>query len=158
MRPSRCSLVVLVLPIITGCGTFHNLKDSPNGPMYIGTGKCYPFGGVTRSTLLAVMGPPVGMCDVINGNCVIYRGDLGPGFEQIGQGMVLTTAGLAAIVDVPLSLAGDVLTLPVVYARSRGYPWATWWGEQGFSIPTSQPETTPVDGHKTPNELAEPSH
>lgn len=37
---------------------------------------------------------------------------------------------MLACVDIPLSLIGDVLTLPVVYARVRREPWATNWGEQ----------------------------
>jgi hypothetical protein len=139
MRSSRIIVLAFVVLAVTGCGTFHNLKDSPKGPLYVGTGCCYPFGGVTRSGLLAVMGPPSGLAEVVSGNMAISQGEFGDGFQQIGQGLYLASAGLIAIADTPLSLAGDILTFPIAYARSKEYPWATWWGEKSMPIPNSAP-------------------
>jgi hypothetical protein len=129
MPSSRIRILAFVFLALTGCGTFHNLKDAPNGTLFMGTGCCYPFGGVGRSALLAGLGTPMGLGMVINGDIAITEGDFGPGFQQVGEGLLLTSAGLLAIADTPLSLAGDLLTFPIAYARSKEYPWATWWGE-----------------------------
>jgi hypothetical protein len=45
-------------------------------------------------------------------------------------GPPLFVGGLACLVDTPLSLAGDIVTLPIAISRNRGDAWATWWGEQ----------------------------
>jgi hypothetical protein len=148
MHWSQVSVLTLVLLALTGCGTFHNLKDSPNGPMFIGTGRCYPFGGVSRSGLLAVMGPPAGLCQVVGGNIAVCQGDFGTGFQQVGDGLFLTSAGLIAIADTPLSLAGDILTFPIAYARSREYSWATWWGEKSIHDPSTPLAPASEDGNK----------
>ena len=134
MRPKFLPLALLAL---TGCGTFHNLKDRPDGPLFVGTGRCYPFGGVARSSLLAVMGPPAGLGGVASGSIAVSQGEFGPALRQIGDGMFLTSAGLLAIVDIPLSLVGDTLTLPVACARPKERPWATWWGEQSLRSPAT---------------------
>src|SRR5262245_55310367 len=86
----------------SGCGTVANLKDppSPGKTGEFGTSECSPFGGVTRSAGLAVCG-------------------LGSG-EALGIGV-----GLVGLVDTPLSLAGDVVTLPIALARHQGASWAT---------------------------------
>jgi hypothetical protein len=68
----------------------------------------------------------------------IIRGagdDEAPG--QIGGGLMLAGAGLIAIADTPVSLVGDILTLPIAYARHQEYPWATWWGNAHGVCPVS---------------------
>ncbi len=150
MRSSQFNFLALVLLGLTGCGTFHNLKDSPNGPLFLGTGCCYPFGGVTRSGVLAVMGPPCGLSGIMDGNIAITKGEFDSGFQQIGHGIFLTSAGLVAIADVPLSLAGDILTYPIAYARTKEYPWATWWGEKSITI-LSTPMPPVSEGHNDAN-------
>src|SRR5262245_41128942 len=117
MRATRFGFLALVLPALTGCGTLVNLRDPPTGPVS-GTGAWCPCGGAVRSGLLAVFGPPCGLVESINGGIAIGQGEFGPGFKQIGYGMLLTSAGLGAIVDCPLSLAGDILTFPIAYARA----------------------------------------
>jgi hypothetical protein len=109
--------------------------------MFIGAGATYPFGGTVRSGLLAFMGPPIGVTEVITGNVALTQGEFGDGLRQVGHGMFITAAGLGAIVDTPLSLAGDIVTFPVAYARSKEYPWATWWGAKSFRI---EPAFTPA--------------
>jgi hypothetical protein len=151
---SSGTIVVLALLMLPGCGTFFNLKDPPNGPLFIGTGVCYPFGGVVRSGLLACMGPPMGPCGVVGGIGTLCQGDFGTGLELIGGGICMTCAGLAAIADTPLSLAGDMLTLPIVYARTHDYAWATWWGEQGRP---NMPIPSPQDEKKEPDASTEQS-
>jgi hypothetical protein len=104
---------------------------------------------VTRTALLAGIGTQAGIADVVCGNIAILNGELGPGFEQIGSGALLTSTGLLALVDTPLSLAGDLLTFPIAYARSQEYSWATWWGEESLDVaatpvPVRQEDT---DGH-----------
>jgi hypothetical protein len=106
--------------------------------------------------LLAFVGTPGGLCGAIGGDISICQGDFGPGFEEVGQGMGMTALGLVAIADMPLSLAGDILTLPVVYARSHEYWWATWWGEKSFGCPDLAPP--PEEGSKQPEGEVEPTH
>jgi hypothetical protein len=147
-----------VIPALAGCGTLCNLQDSPGMQnLAVGTGACYPFGGAVRSGLLAVMGPPSGLEEMIEGDLAVCRGEFESGFQQIGRGVFVTSAGVGAIVDVPLSLAGDILTLPIAYARSKEYRWATWWGEKRLQPKsgTPAPETDP-DASKAPSADRDP--
>jgi hypothetical protein len=82
----------------------------------------------------------------MGGNVALCQGEFVSGFQQIGQGLLMTSAGLGAIVDIPLSLAADIVTFPVAYARYKEYPWATWWGEPSRFNPISPPTTTPEEG------------
>jgi uncharacterized protein YceK len=123
----------------SGCGTVVNLAAPPEQPFpTIAPGTCFPFGGVTRSGLLGGFGVVTGM-------------EMAFGFEGIaetGVGLLWTGGGLVALaVDTPLSLVGDVVTLPVAYARSQKMSWATWWGEQSTSRPLFlQKEESSSDG------------
>ncbi len=148
MQVSHFKFMLFVLTTLSGCGTFHNLKDPPTGPMFIGAGCCYPFGGTVRSGILAFMGPPYGLVEIINGNNSLLKGEFRPGFEQIGHGMLMTATGLGAIVDTPFSLAGDIVSFPIAYARSREYPWATWWGEKSMHVPKDSIAPMPEEGIK----------
>lgn len=134
MHLSRFGFLPVAAITLTGCGTFCNLKDRPTGPTFVATGSCNPFGGVARSALFAFAGPPTGLYKIVDGNIAILNGNIGPGFEEIGSGLLLTSNGLIAIVDTPLSLGGDILTFPIAYARSHEYPWASWWGEKSFHM------------------------
>src|SRR5262249_28394687 len=62
----------------------------------------------------------------------IAKGDVAGGFKTASWGAGLATAGVVAIADLPVSFCGDVITLPVAYARSTKQPWATWWGEESL--------------------------
>jgi uncharacterized protein YceK len=125
MRPyPRALLLAAALVAFSGgCGTVVNLTSPPPSlaPPGIGPTACTPFGGAARSGLLGGFCVPCGL--------------LG-GWQEIGQGGLLqgawmTGVGVVALLDTPLSLAGDVVTLPIAYARQQGAPWATWWGDQG---------------------------
>ena len=150
MRPSPRILPVAVLLCLAGCGTFYNLKAPPRSDLEnIGPSTCLPvggkvrsgatlpFGGVLRSTMLGCLGPPSGIAAMAGGD-VGEEGRVGPAWFGLG---------VLAWADVPLSLAGDVLTLPIAYARSNGEPWATWWGEKEVSLrspPTAiEPDAPP---------------
>jgi hypothetical protein len=84
--------------------------------------------------------------EVVGGNLAIWHGEFGPGFEQIGNGLYLTSAGVVAVADAPLSLVGDIITFPAAYARSKDYPWARWWGEKSIpeaeTVPAPQPDAS----------------
>jgi len=111
----------------TGCGTVWNLEAlPPPGPpgIEIGPSTCFPMGGVTRSACLGMLGIPIGLA----------TGVAGDGFEERGNGLLLAGAATVSLIDVPLSLVGDLITLPVAYARNQGAPWATWWGEQAKPV------------------------
>jgi hypothetical protein len=117
--------VAAVLAGLAGCGTVVNLMAPPTTTkadmLGLGLDTCQPFGGTKRSLVLGV-----GL-----GGVVAYEG-----MQRLGQGGLLMCAGgvvggLAILaVDGPLSLAGDVVTWPIAYARQQQAPWATWWGEQ----------------------------
>lgn len=127
---TRLSPPILALLLLPGCGTISNLNDPPMGPYFMGCGKCSPFFGVTRSAVCAVAAPGAGIVETINGCDSICRGEATEGFQQIGQGALCTSMGLLAIVETPLSLAGDIVTYPIARARAEERPWATWWGKQ----------------------------
>jgi uncharacterized protein YceK len=79
----------------SGCGTLANITapaEPQTGPRSFGPTVCEPFGGVQRSVLV--------------GSLPLMWGPLG-----------IIPAAVAVGVDTPLSLVGDVVTLPVVYAR-----------------------------------------
>jgi hypothetical protein len=143
MRWSQFSFLAFVLLALTGCGTFQNLKNPPNGPLFFGTGCCYPFGGVTRSGLLAAVATASGLGEVVEGNIAVGNGEFGSGIQRTGNGIFMTSAGLVAFADTAVSLAGDIVTFPIAYARSKEYSWATWWGEK--LIGNSSPFAPPTD-------------
>lgn len=90
-------VAALSLSAVSGCGTFYNLQDPVQAPpdnMFGLPTRCEPFGGVQRSIVMGAL----------------YLGDLPKG--------LLPSAALFAI-DTPLSLIGDVATLPIVLARKR---------------------------------------
>ena len=126
---TRVGLLLLLLPSV-GCGTICNLKDPGDGDIFMGSATCYPFGGVTRSAMRGRTGPPLGVVLAVDGNSEICKGNVNEGIKKVGAGTGLAIAGVVSIADVPLSLAGDIVTLPVAYARQQGKPWATWWGNQ----------------------------
>jgi hypothetical protein len=124
--------LAFLLLAVTGCGTVTNLMDPPHGTLFMGAGECYPFGGVVRSGVLTVMGPPFALGMAIDGDTAICQGEYEKGFQQLGNSLYLTFLALEAIPDLPLSVAGDVLTFPLAYARGKEYPWATWWGQKSY--------------------------
>jgi hypothetical protein len=130
-------VVGLISFVQVGCGTLHNLHAPPvaqeTGPCAIGSGPgiCVPFGGVARSALLGFVGAPIGVGEAINGGNELIQGNAaGDGFSRIGNGLKLAGIGVIAVLDTPLSLAGDFVTWPVAYARQHQQPWATWWGKE----------------------------
>src|SRR5262249_47753736 len=128
-RPSVLLLAVALVASQTGCGTMVNLTSPPPSQAEGGIGPtaCTPFGGVTRSALLGGFCLTCGVAGAV---------------EDIGQGTAVTGIGaFALLIDTPLSLAGDVVTLPIAFARSQEAPWATWWGDQGRNAAES-PEGT----------------
>jgi uncharacterized protein YceK len=144
MKLSRVSILALSVLALPGCGTVYNLNDPPDGANFMGTGTCYPFGGVARSSLLAVGGPPVGLATAASGGAAIFQGDFEHGFEHVGEGLGLTAAGIGAIVDIPLSFLGDIVTYPIADARSKMQPWATQWGKKSRGDPKTTPDS-PAD-------------
>jgi uncharacterized protein YceK len=150
----------------TGCGTVWNLEAPPPPGLpciEIGPSTCFPMGGVTRSACLGMIGIPIGLATGIAGDSL----------EDRGNGLLLAGAATVSLIDVPLSLVGDLVTLPVAYARYQGAPWATWWGEQAKSrtglglpikedppaavSPSAQGEPTPEAGQSSsPEDAPEP--
>jgi uncharacterized protein YceK len=90
--------ILTVACLCSGCGTAANLVapiEPADNYRACGPASCEPFGGVERS--------------VGNGTALITAAPVTP----IG-----VVAGLAVIgIDAPLSLLGDVVTLPVVFFR-----------------------------------------
>jgi uncharacterized protein YceK len=129
-KPALLTMALMVFVASqSGCGSMCNLCAFPGGAE-IGpsTVFCSPFGGVTRSAMLGGYGTFAGPCAVVEGEGMLLSGNAKEGFRTIGSGVALTGAGLVSIVDTPLSLAGDVLTMPIAHARQQNAPWAAWWG------------------------------
>ncbi len=108
---------------LAGCGTFQNLAapPTPTAPCpEWGPTACEPFGGVRRS--------------FVNGGVLLMGGPL-----------CWPLSAAAVVVDAPLSLASDVVTLPVVLARRSGARWATWWGRDQERTATVPPTSGPPD-------------
>src|ERR1700722_7056987 len=86
---------MFLMVLVSGCGTIANVT-APAEPMsgsgMCGPTVCEPFGGVQRSIAFGAISL---MCGPI--------------------GIVPSVVAVSA--DAPLSLAGDVITLPIVYAR-----------------------------------------
>ena len=83
-----------------------------------------------QSAACAYIGYGFGVGSMDEGATLIRHGDFAGGLGRIGYGTLLATGGLIATLDIPMSLAGDILTLPIAYARSKDLPWARWWGEK----------------------------
>jgi hypothetical protein len=99
MKRAVTTLVLLSGVCATaGCGTVMNLKDEPGPTWAIDTGgpntPAYPFGGVVRDLGLSLISF---VCGVQSPVSVLY--------------------GVAFLADVPLSVIGDVVTLPIVLDR-----------------------------------------
>ena len=81
-----------------GCGTMMNLKDEPAPTWAIDTGApktpAYPFGGVGRDLGFSMISF---VCAIPSPVSALY--------------------GVAFLADVPLSVIGDVVTLPIVLDR-----------------------------------------
>jgi hypothetical protein len=138
--------VAAIAALPTGCGTVVNLRSPPPAQAHPGIGPtaCTPFGGVLRSGLLGGFGL---VCGVFGGWSEIGNGGL-------LQGAALAGMGVLAVADTPLSLVGDVVTLPIAAARAREAAWATWWGDQGKKGATVQ---TPEGSTPGPDGAAQPS-
>jgi uncharacterized protein YceK len=151
---SHVLLCAVGLSLASGCGTVFNLKappplgpPEPGSPYYralpesIGPSTCFPFGGITRSAFSSGFCTYMGLCGATGVG----------GIEQIGPGLVMTGAGLVSVIDMPLSLVGDLVTLPVACARWQGAPWATWWGERQWK-PSPPPGPQPATSVGPPSE------
>jgi uncharacterized protein YceK len=95
----RCGTLLLTVALgpLAGCGTFHNVtapRVESSAYRAFGPDGCEPFGGVQRS--------------VMAGSAPLMAGALG-----------VPLAAVAVGIDAPLSLVGDVVTLPIVMVRRR---------------------------------------
>jgi uncharacterized protein YceK len=123
----RLLIVAVICCTSVGCGTLHNL-DAPamTTQVYIGPSTCAPLGGFARSALLGGFGTAAGVQGTAVSGWTLLQGDVSDGCKGIGDGLWLTGVGLGSLVDTPISLAADIVTLPVVIARRQQQPWASW--------------------------------
>jgi len=130
----------MLLLAVAGCGTVANVTLSPMPGMSSEPSPVAPFGGVEK--------------DLTTLRSIPYRvggnpADYGPGFP-LG---LLANAGRDALlsacyfVDLPVSLVGDCVTLPLVLAGAfdKGPVVERTTGPSGIDLarPTSQQEATP---------------
>jgi hypothetical protein len=134
-------MILLLVPSQTGCGTMCNLHAPPPAEGdSVGRGNCMPFGGFGRSMTMSA-GVPIGIYMICDSEVRLVRGeDPEEKLKTIGLCTLMTGAGLVAIADVPVSLAGDIVTLPLAQARLHREPWATWWGDQAKKRRVADPE------------------
>jgi uncharacterized protein YceK len=132
MRLYSCKLLVAVAltGFAAGCGTIVNVTaPTTHSSNYRAFGPtwCEPFGGVKRS--------------VLAGSLPMMAGPLG-----------IVVGVVAVAVDAPLSLVGDVVTLPIVYARLHGASEGNQEKEQGRNPPTvtGEPDARPVEAGGPP--------
>src|SRR5262249_40162010 len=123
-------LLMAVLPGLGGCGTVYNLWLPPPPPDENrgSINECTPMAGSVRSGLLASIH--------IGGGVFGTASAPGEGnAENFLEAGYHTGLGLGALVDTPISFAGDIVTLPIVFARRAEHPWAMWWGPTAGSTP-----------------------
>ncbi len=99
----RCLFFLLSMPILMGCGTTANMKGSNMAIMGGGEIEPWPFGGVAND--LRWVGGIAKSC--------INPED----FESIPIG--LTLGCYYGLIDLPLSLVGDVITLPFIILNKK---------------------------------------
>ena len=123
MRPClRTLLLAGVTCLSGGCGTVLNLRAEPTPTPRAGMMGCMTS------------------CEPMNG----VKTSLAGGVMLMGGAQFPIIVAVMAV-ELPLSFVGDVLTLPVVYARKRGEPWATWWGTQAAPERKTPQESGSVD-------------
>jgi uncharacterized protein YceK len=125
--------LLLLIATQSGCGTLWNLKAPPasDEPARLGifdSGNCVPMGGVARSATLAAGSMTFSPSNLVDTEWRAYCGEQMPP-DSLKANLFIGTLGALAIVDTPLSLVGDVVTLPLAIGREKQQPWATWWGE-----------------------------
>lgn len=129
MRRRAPALTALLFLAAAGCGTVMNLHAPPEPTSnYRGMGPtaCEPLGGVNRAAVMGGLTFASGLESL----------NQGPGEGRMLTGIGLLGAGTVILaVDTPLSLVGDMLTLPVVNARRNHEPWASWWGPNAANDP-----------------------
>jgi hypothetical protein len=108
---SKRYVIVCLACVVTGCSTLENVQAplTASGEQWLGPTNCRPFGGVQRA--------------VIGGT-----GLLGFTFPT---GTPLALPYVA--VDVPCSIVGDVVTLPIVIGRRQHWAWAEKWAQPAKS-------------------------
>lgn len=126
MHSGRCLLLLAAFAIVSSwCGTITNVTaptTPSSGYRAFGPTWCEPFGGVHGS--------------VLGGSAPLMAGPIG-----------IIPAAVMVGLDTPLSLVGDLATLPIVYyrlrSRTQGDQQCRAYGiDQGppFPSPTETPE------------------
>jgi uncharacterized protein YceK len=103
---ARCFLVLVLLPLASGCGTLSNLGRYTGVIILDGTPTERVYGGVWRDLTFA-------QDDIVG----VPRPE-----SRLGRANQLVGAAYCLLVDLPLSAVGDTLTLPLVlpYALKDG--------------------------------------
>jgi hypothetical protein len=133
MRPFLAVLAAFAVSAFAGCGTLVNLMSRPghaDGEPYVaGTpeASCTVFGGAELSAGYAMSG-------YLKGAMCLSNGD--------PAGLAMVAIGTAAMVDANISLVGDIVTLPVAYARQQNLPWASWWFPRVPAAPPIEAEVS----------------
>lgn len=144
MRRRAPVLFAALLLAAAGCGTIMNLHAPPEPTSaYRGMGptSCEPLGGVNRAAVMGGLTFASGLESL----------NQGPGEGRMLTGIGLLGAGTVILaVDTPLSLVGDMLTLPVVNARRNHEEWASWWGPSTARDPLGLRTEGPPPGAPPP--------
>ncbi len=130
---------IAALAALAGCGTMNNLNGVPQMP----TPTLKPqvempsvFGGVNRDLGLVVTGPAV----TVSFLTTAWSEPPERVFNDLAVLPQVACVSLAGVADLPLSLVGDVVTLPVVWwSRQPGH-------EDTAATPPAQVPQPPVPG------------
>jgi hypothetical protein len=157
MSRRRHLLFILTTLALPGCGTFMNITSPPpkmaEPSMFICESECVPFGGTIRSGLLGLA------CTEGGAGGLLFGGNSQDG-GRLGAARTLGL-GLGALIDTPLSFAGDVITFPAALARCQNQSWASWWGDKGWDGPRPKAPADPVplmsdDKQCSPTNVSDP--
>lgn len=101
----NCFIPTFVVALLSGCGTFQNVTAPATGDFGGPFGvprDCAPLGGVQRSAARGLLGTPTSLVMAASGHpeCLQYA-----------------AINAFFLIDAPFSLAGDIVTLPLVYYR-----------------------------------------
>lgn len=144
MRTAVAAILAIFTAFTTGCGTLVNLHDSPkHQPMMMVPQSTIPMGGTLRSTVVAVVGTPLSFSGAMQNTKALVTGKYDGDLKSFLTPVAAMPLCMLGFVDIPLSLVGDIVTLPIAFARMNEHQWATWWGKESVETKLIPHEPVP---------------
>ncbi len=154
MRHALLALAVLALGN-AGCGTVMNLSTPPTPVKDKETGEItepsYVFGGVRHSVEVGVGGVAGGTMFLCTSPFFLIVPPMSA--LTAGTGAGLFACGVVSLINVPFSLAGDVVTLPLALHREQE---AHRLADKARAAQAALPPPPPAETPRTPAEAPKP--